>query len=115
MKRTTKLFATLAAAAMLIAGIGMAQAATSFDGVVNLNTASAEQLTEIPGIGPAKARAIIEHRSETPFKTVEDVKLVKGIGDKLFAKISSNLTVDGQTSLGGAPNAQPGSGAKVKK
>lgn len=115
MKRMTKFFATLAVAAMLIAGIGTAQAATNFDGVVNLNTASAEQLTEIPGIGPAKAKAIIEHRSASPFKSVEDVKLVKGIGDKLFAKISPNLTVNGQTRLGGATKGNTGSGAKVKR
>jgi len=115
MKRTTRFFATLAAAAMLIAGIGMAQAATNFEGVVNLNTANAEQLTEIPGIGPAKARAIIEHRTAAPFKSVEDVKLVKGIGDKLFAKISPSLTVNGQTRLGGGAKNNTGSGAKVKK
>ena len=115
MKRTTRFFATLAAAAMLIAGISTAQAATNFEGVVNLNTANAEQLEQIQGIGPSKARAIMKHRSETPFKSVEDVKLVKGIGNKLFAKISSNLTVNGQTRLGGAANTKPGSGAKVKK
>jgi comEA protein len=115
MKRTTKFLATLAAAAMLIAGISTAQAATNFDGVVNLNTANAEQLQQIPGIGPSKAQAILSHRAATPFKSVEDVKLVKGIGDKLFAKISPNLTVDGQTRLGGASNMNPGSGAKVKK
>ena len=115
MKRMTKFFATLAAAAMLITGISMAEAATTFDGVVNLNTASAEQLTEIPGIGPAKAQAIVSHRAKSPFKSVEDAKLVKGIGDKLFAKISPNLTVDGQTRMGGASNTKPGSGAKVKK
>ena len=114
MKRTTRFFATLAAAAMLIAGIGMANAATNFDGVVHLNTASAEQLTEIPGIGPAKAKAIIEHRAAAPFKSVEDVKLVKGIGDKLFAKISPNLTVNGQTRLG-RTSSSTGSGAKAKK
>lgn len=115
MKRTTRFFATLAAAAMLIAGIGMAHAAKTFDGVVNLNTASAEQLEQIPGIGPSKAQAILSHRAATPFKTVEDVKLVKGIGDKLFAKISPNLTVNGQTRLGSVSQEQPGSGAKAKK
>lgn len=115
MKRTTRFFATLAAAAMLVAGVGLAQAATTFDGVVNLNTASAEQLEEIPGIGPAKAQAILKHRAASPFKSVEDVKLVKGIGEKLFAKMSPNLTVDGQTRMGSASNVKPGSRAKVKK
>jgi len=115
MKRTTKFFATLAAAALLVAGIGMAQAATNFDGVVNINTATAEQLEQLPGIGPSKAQAILKHRADTPFKSVEDVKLVKGIGDKLFAKISSNLTVNGQTRLGGAEKSSPGSGAKATK
>ena len=61
---------------------------------VNLNKATLEQLTQLPGIGEAKAKAIIEYRkSQGNFKTVEELKEVKGIGDKLFAKIEGKISL----------------------
>lgn len=117
MKRTigTRVFAMLAATALLLIGSQICQATNTFYGTVNLNTASSDQLMEIPGIGPAKAKAILEYRSQKPFKTVDEVKEVKGIGDKLFAKISPHLTVSGETRLGSTKSMQPGSGAKARK
>jgi competence protein ComEA len=58
--------------------------------VVNLNTASKEELEDLPGIGPVLSDRIIEGR---PFKTIEDVMKVKGIKDGEFAKIKDLITV----------------------
>ncbi|MBI5437165.1 MAG: helix-hairpin-helix domain-containing protein [Nitrosomonadales bacterium] len=69
---------------------GMALAA------VNLNTATREELDGVKGIGPVKAQAIIEYRTKNGlFKSVDDLKNVKGFGDKTVAKMRSELTVDG--------------------
>ena len=57
---------------------------------ININTAAKEELDELPGIGPVKAQAIIEGR---PFKTIEDIKNVKGIKDGEFSKIQDLITV----------------------
>ena len=62
--------------------------------LVDLNKASQAQLESVKGIGPAKARAIIEYRSKMgPFKSVEDLKKVTGFGEKTVAKMRSELTV----------------------
>ncbi|HCU5978812.1 TPA: helix-hairpin-helix domain-containing protein [Staphylococcus pseudintermedius] len=69
-------------------------ASTSQNISVNLNTADEKELTQIPGIGPSKAQTIIKHREENgPFQSVEDLKNVKGIGEKTFEKLKNYLTV----------------------
>jgi competence protein ComEA len=61
---------------------------------ININTASAEELDKLPGIGPAIAKAIIDYRTQNgPFKQIEDINAVKGIGDALFEKIKDQITV----------------------
>ncbi|HEY4139588.1 MAG TPA: helix-hairpin-helix domain-containing protein [Casimicrobiaceae bacterium] len=61
---------------------------------VNLNTATKEELIALPGIGPAKAQAILDYRKTNgAFKSVEELKDVKGIGAKRFEKLKSDLTV----------------------
>lgn len=61
---------------------------------ININTATAEELDRLPGIGPSIAQAILDYRTQTgPFKTIEDINNVKGIGDVLFAKIKGSITV----------------------
>ena len=63
-------------------------------GKININTASVEELDRLPGIGPAIAKAIIDYRSKNgPFKKIEDINAVKGIGDALFEKIKDQITV----------------------
>jgi len=66
---------------------------------VNLNTATMEQLEAIKGIGPSKAQAIIDYRQKNGgFKTVDDLKNVKGFGDKSVDKFRSELTVGDDAS-----------------
>jgi competence protein ComEA len=61
---------------------------------ININTASVEELDKLPGIGPAIAAAIIDYRTQNgPFKQIEDIDAVKGIGDALFEKIKDMITV----------------------
>ena len=73
--------------------------AASPAGVVNLAQASADELERLPGIGPAKAKAIVEHRHTHPFHKVDDLTKVKGIGKKTFAKLRPYLTMTGPTTL----------------
>lgn len=88
-------FAAAALLAALILTTGPAFAAASTPaGKVNLNTATASQLEDLPGIGPSLAARIVDHRQKNgAFKSVEEVLAVKGIGEKNFAKIQSFLSV----------------------
>jgi competence protein ComEA len=69
------------------------------EGVVNLNDAGEEALTLLPGIGPGKARAIVEHRRGHPFRRVDELTKVKGIGRKTFGRLRPYLTIAGPTTL----------------
>ena len=63
---------------------------------INLNTATKDELVALPGIGPAKAQAILDYRTaHGSFKSVDEVKDVKGIGAKRFEKIKGELTIVG--------------------
>ena len=62
-------------------------------GKININTATVEQLTALPGVGESKAKSIVEYRNTNGnFNTIEDIKNVTGIGDSLFAKIKDYIT-----------------------
>ena len=61
-------------------------------GKVNLNTATEVELTTLPGIGPAKAKAILEYRAQKGrFKSIDDLKNVSGIGEKTFEKLKEYI------------------------
>lgn len=62
---------------------------------VNINTANLKTLSALKGIGPELAKNIIDYRTKNGnFESVEDLKKVKGIGDKIYAKISSLISVE---------------------
>lgn len=62
--------------------------------MVNVNTATVDQLTTIKGLGPKKAQAIVDYRKDNgAFKSVDDLKKVPGISEKLFASIKPQVTV----------------------
>jgi len=89
-------------AAFLLAFAGLAAA------VVDLNSATVAELDAVKGIGPAKAKAIIDYREKNgPFKSVDDLKSVKGFGAKSIEKLRPELTV------GGAPAPAPKAVAPV--
>lgn len=75
------------------------EAAAPADGVVNIQTASVEELQRLPGIGPSKAQAIVAHRERSPFRRVEDILRVRGIGRATFRRLRPMLTVSGPTTL----------------
>ncbi len=62
--------------------------------VVNINTASASEFEALPGIGPKMAARIVEYRQKNgPFKKVEELMNVRGLGEKNFLKLKAQLTV----------------------
>ncbi len=62
-------------------------------GKININTASKKELITLKGVGNIIADRIIEYRKVHPFKKVEDLMNVKGIGPKLFDKIKDLITI----------------------
>lgn len=63
--------------------------------IININTADKEQLEEIPGVGPVTAERIIDYREENGyFKSIEELKNIKGIGEKTFENMKDKVTVD---------------------
>lgn len=67
----------------------------AFAGQVNINTADAETIAaELNGVGLSKAKAIVEYRSKHgPFRSVDDLSLVKGIGERTVDKNRSDIQV----------------------
>jgi competence ComEA-like helix-hairpin-helix protein len=91
---------------LLLLGLGFAGSPVlaadggDLSGVVNVNTATAEQLMLLPGIGEAKARAILGRRKEQgAFKGVDELLEVKGIGAAALDRIRPFVTTQGKTSL----------------
>ena len=80
--------------------IGLAFCAMNAIAAVNVNTATQAQLETLNGIGPAKAKAIIDYRAKNgSFKTVEELDKVPGIGQGVLAKIKADVTVSGETTV----------------
>lgn len=68
-------------------------------GVANINQANEETLELLPGIGPTKAKAIVDRRKKGQFKKVDDLTRVKGIGRKTMARLRQYLTITGPSTI----------------
>lgn len=79
----------------MIVSAGSSSSSTSQgDDKININKATSDELQNLPGIGPSKAEAIIAYREDSGFfQTIDDLKLVTGIGDKTFEKLQDLITV----------------------
>jgi competence protein ComEA len=77
--------------------LARAQKAT-LEGVVNINTASPDELRVLPGVGPARIRNILAYRHKHPFRTVEELARIKGIGRKMVRRLRMHLAVTGPTT-----------------
>jgi len=78
-----------------------ARAGKAVDGVVNLNTAPVEVLGLLPGVGPAKAAEIAAYRKKRPFRTVDELVRIKGIGRKMVRRLRVHLAIAGPTTAAG--------------
>ena len=78
---------------------GAAKKGRELVGTININAATVEQLTMLPGVGPATARRIVEMRQKRPFTRPWEVIRVKGIGPAFFKKHKDRLKVEGETDL----------------
>ena len=62
--------------------------------LLNINTATAQQLQALPGIGAVKAQAIVDYREEHgPFRYVEELRNVRGIGESILESVMDHITV----------------------
>ncbi len=93
--------ALLASCSVAIAALSAPtdDAPPQLSGVVNLNTATVDELELLPGIGEARAQAVVALRKQRGgFKSVEELKEVKGIGDKALEQLRPFVRLDGKTT-----------------
>lgn len=101
------------AALLLLAGLGLA--APSFAApaagavLVNINTATAEELQALPGVGESRAAAIVALRKERgAFRNVDELLEVRGIGPAMLERMRPQVSLSGKTQLGATPASKPG-------
>lgn len=92
--------------------VGMFFICASALAAININTANQQQLESLNGIGPVKAKAIIDYRTKNgAFKTVDDLKKVSGIGDKTLEKLKKDIIVSGTSTVPAPAAAAPAKAA----
>lgn len=89
------------------------RATRTYTGKVNINTATASQLSALPGIGKTTAQRIIDYRSGAKFKKTSDIVNVKRIGKRLYDKIKNYIKVEGATDFKTSKKA--GSASKTRR
>ena len=88
-----------ASSSLALAASGHAADGPVLTGVVNVNTATLEELQLLPGVGETRARAIVATRSQRGgFKSVDELVEVKGIGDASLARMKPFARVSGKTT-----------------
>lgn len=95
---------------VLARGPAAAGAGKALEGVINLNTAPPETLSLLPGIGPSKVDLILAYRRRRPFRTVDELVRVKGIGRRMVRALRAHLAISGPTTatpLGARPPVVP--------
>ena len=98
--RKIVLAALVAAGLFLAPAPSLAESSQAEPGVVNVNTATADELTLLPGIGETKARAIVDHRQANgAYHDVDDLLEVKGIGEAALERIRGRVVLQGATTL----------------
>ena len=76
-------------------------------GKININTATAEQIALLPGVGPKKAQGLIDYRTKNGnFKNIEDLMKVPGIKQKKVDKLKDYIIFEGETTLKAATPAK---------
>ncbi len=101
--RTDRIFRLALAACLMLLVLQPAVSALAeqtVEGVVNLNTATEDELTRLPRVGPSVAKRIIAFREKNgPFQRAEELMNVQGIGEKTFSKLRPHVAVEGETTL----------------
>ena len=97
-RRSSQFLATVLVLAMAVLAAAPATASGAASSapaaMVNINSAGVDELVTLPGIGKAYAERIVEYRQKNgPFKKVEDILNVRGIGEKTFDRIKDRLTL----------------------
>lgn len=115
-RRAARSVALGAVASMLAIGAFStteAAAESSASAAVDLNRATAEELAELPGIGDAKAAAIVSHRKASgAFRSVEDLERVRGIGPALVTKLRPLVTFGAGRPKGTSPQTGAAGGGR---